>query len=258
MGTFGSSPPRAFSRFVEEKVKMASLIFVFVLALASMGVESACPASKLPCCYALPMAGDNKAEKIDCEKCRAQAIMLDTARPGGFVPDCTKANEFKSKQCQGNKCWCSDKDGKNIKGTGRPAKRAINCDKARKANQAKKLRRMPCNIQRKKGFKGFKPKCDQKGFYEKEQCMNRISYCFCSLPTGSAIPGTIYRKNDKKKPNCSQHIDLKYDCKNMGFYKHPFDITRFMKCGAGGKGYVCSCPSGLGFNGQVCDWIKRS
>merc|ERR1711931_514096 len=67
---------------------------------------------------------------------------------------------------------------------------------------------------------------------------------------GSLVPNTIYKKNPKKAgPNCGAHAGLKFSCgKLSGNVKHPFDKTRYIKCGAGGKTYGCSCPANTVFD----------
>ena len=51
--------------------------------------------------------------------------------------------------------------------------------------------------------------------------------------------------------------DMRFECgKSLSFFAHPFDKTRFLNCGSGGKTYACSCPKGLTFSSgeNVCTY----
>jgi len=197
-----------------------------------------------------------KAKSVNCTKCRAMAMMLNTAGADKqYVPTCTKGNGFKARQCElnGKFCFCVTNNGEMIKGTKKPAKSLTNkaCVQARKTFKATEIAKRDC-VKRQKG-KGFKPKCNKQGYYKTRQCLTKLGFCWCSLRGGEAIPNTIYHKSTprKNRPKCNRLRDVRYTCSKEGFYSHPFDDHRFIKCGSGNRAFACSCPADNIFNPKL-------
>jgi len=198
----------------------------------------------------------SKDKKTNCTKCRAKAMMLNTAtEEEGYVPVCTKKNGFKAVQCLpgGKTCFCArHKNGMEIPGTRGPAKSVNNkkCVAARKAWKAAQIANRDC-VKRQSG-KGFKPACNAQGYYKTKQCLKKLGFCWCSLRDGTALPNTIYHKSTprKNRPKCNRLRDTRFTCKGEGFYKHPFDDHRFIKCGSG-RAFACSCPADNVFSSKL-------
>merc|ERR1711872_1012635 len=189
-----------------------------------------------------------KGKSVNCEKCRAKAFMLNTAGfDKAYVPTCDAKNGFTSRQCEldGKFCFCVMESGATIPKTRKPSKLLTTamCDKARKDAKAAEVAKADCV--KRQSSKGFKPKCDKEGNYVARQCLTKVGFCWCSLSDGRAVPNTIYAKSTptKSQPKCERLIDLRYVCANQGFFTHPFGKERFIKCGAGGRGFACSCPA---------------
>lgn len=61
--------------------------------------------------------------KPDCRNgtnlspCLWELVKHHSGLLGSFRPNCSESGEYEQVQCQGSKCWCSDKDGKEITGS---------------------------------------------------------------------------------------------------------------------------------------------
>jgi len=191
-------------------------------------------------------------EYVNCEKCRAKAIMLKTAdfkdSKGTFVPECEGNNVFKAQQCDPKECWCATEAGMEIDGTRQVKTATFDCATQRTTFQAAIVKSGACEKQKTKS-KSFKPECDSRGLYKAKQCLDTINYCWCSLPDGSALPNTVHAKSAVTPPKCYKLRDTRFECTGkLGLKEHPFDNAWFVSCGAAKKVYSCGCPSDLIFN----------
>jgi len=219
------------------KMKFAVVFALLAFAAAVSGAKK-----ELPSCYPLdqPSQPAGPAIKIECEKCRVEAKILQALTgKATHIPRCiAKTNTFAAKQCFGGACWCSTAYGVEIPNT-KTKKKGLVCKKKAKKGH---------NCLAKAATKAFKAKCAGKN-YQRVQCLAN-GYCWCSMKDGFLVPNTVYNSKLKiAKPNCAKHIGLKFNCgKRTGNVKHPFDPTRYIKCGAGGKTYCCSCPPNTKFD----------
>ncbi|XP_052823257.1 uncharacterized protein LOC106882728 isoform X1 [Octopus bimaculoides] len=61
--------------------------------------------------------------KPDCHKgtnlspCVWELVKHSRGSPGSLRPSCTESGEYERVQCDGNKCWCTNKHGNKIKGS---------------------------------------------------------------------------------------------------------------------------------------------
>merc|ERR1712168_222110 len=187
-----------------------------------------------------------KKVTYECDRCAAEATMLQQAKKNIHIPICAKDNSFMAKQCSIKECWCLQKDGTEISGSRKPKKDKLDCVALRNSPAAQ----TECQKQAKAGKNGFKPACDADGAFSAQQCVSVISnsdFCWCSLSDATFIPMSLHNKNDRNAPNCPAHRDLIFDCKKkMGTFPHPFDKKRFIYCFINGA-YACHCPSGTTF-----------
>jgi len=223
--------------------KNLTMKFAVVFALLAFASAASGQKAQIPCCYPLDQpsgAPIPPSIKIDCEKCRVEAKILQALTgKAAHVPTCrAKSNTFAPKQCFDGFCWCSTPYGIEIPNT-KTKKKGLICKKKAKKGH---------NCLAKAATKGFKPKCNGKN-YQKLQCLAN-GYCWCSMKDGFLIPNTVFNSKLKKAaPNCGRHRGLKFECgKRTGFLKHPWDKSRYIQCGAGGKTYSCICPGNTEFD----------
>jgi len=223
----------------QKNLKMKFAAILALLAFTSVVSEAIVT---LPTCYPLDQPSQPEGPKIeiDCKKCQVEAkIQAALTGKAHHVPSCiVKTNTFSAKQCFGGFCWCVTANGVEIANT-KTKKKGLECPRKVKEGH---------NCAKHAVTKSFKASCAGKD-YKKVQCLTN-GHCWCSAKDGSLVPNTIYKKNPKKAgPNCGAHAGLKFSCgKLSGNVKHPFDKTRYIKCGAGGKTYGCSCPANTVFD----------
>jgi len=185
-----------------------------------------------------------KKLNYECDRCAAEATMLNQASKDIHIPSCAADNSFLAKQCGVKQCWCVRKDGVEITGSRKPKDVKLDCVAFRK----RPGRMTDCEKKAKKGKNGYAPVCDATGAYSARQCVKVVAnsnFCWCSQSDGTYIPKTLHSKTDPKGPICPSHRDLVYDCtKKTGTYPHPFDKTRFIYCFFN-HAYACHCPSGV-------------
>lgn len=185
-----------------------------------------------------------KKLNYECDRCAAEATMLNQASKDIHIPSCAADNSFLAKQCGVKQCWCVRKDGVEITGSRKPKDVKLDCVAFRK----RPGRMTDCEKKAKKGKNGYAPVCDATGAYSARQCVKVVAnsnFCWCSQSDGTYIPKTLHSKTDPKAPICPSHRDLVYDCtKKTGTYPHPFDKTRFIYCFFN-HAYACHCPSGV-------------
>jgi len=189
------------------------------------------------------------APRTNCLYCRARQTMMKTVDATVYVCDCEADNTFSEKQCGDKDCWCATEAGMVIEGSRKLKNETFDCSLER-ANY-KKAQKEKNNCFKQSLEKGFKPECDTSGLYKVKQCLKDIKYCWCSLPSGVAIPRSIHHTSDTTKPSCYKLRDFRYVCTETGQYDHPFDQTRYMNCGVG-KTYSCTCPKSLIFKNGLC------
>jgi len=220
-------------------------------------------------------------DHVDCIKCQAHAVMHnmrtgehhdeedeeDEDDDHHYVPQCVKKNNrFKYAQVDDHERWCVLPDGTEIQDTRQDKDmknktELFDCEAMRAEAML-----LPCQ-KRLAAWKPsmlFKPTCYSScGFFSHQQCLTDLGYCWCSLLSGTAIPGTIWHENDAKKPDCMRHRDLMYSCINKDFtnkagtFKHPFDPKRYVFCDNGNEQVsICHCPHGLVYNEEhkTCAW----
>jgi len=217
-----------------------------------------------------------KLNHVDCIKCQAHAAMHNMRKDMEHhdddhednhknIPQCDeKNNRFKHAQVDEHDRWCVLPDGTEIKDTKQDkdlAKASLfDCEAKRTEAMLK-----PCEKRLAKSWHIFKPSCYSScGYYQHHQCLKDSSYCWCSLLSGVAIPGTIWHKDDVNKPDCLRHRDLLYSCIGKeGTFPHPWEPKRFIHCDAGNADEqvsICLCGSGTQYDHakKTCMHAKKN
>ncbi|XP_046853142.1 thyroglobulin-like isoform X2 [Xenia sp. Carnegie-2017] len=105
-----------------------------------------------------------------------------------FNPRCNKDGFYDVKQCHGKYCWCTDQNGKMLRGT--RTKGNLRCIDPRKRSLK------PCFAQRLQSLrislkkKPYTPQCESNGEYKRLQCNVYTGVCWCVDLHGNEVRGS--------------------------------------------------------------------
>lgn len=154
------------------------LVFIGVGYATKLERDAACSAGSEPCFEGLKCEGGRCVANEEASLCHKKLLASheDTAL-GRFIPKCTEEGHFSPQQCHGSVCYCTDKDGSEIKDF---AKVPIHRSKEQTCQCAQDLAEY-----KKLGIIGRLFSCDTYGNYKKVQCFG--SECYCVDPFGKAL-----------------------------------------------------------------------
>ncbi|XP_070578826.1 papilin-like isoform X2 [Ptychodera flava] len=153
-----------------------------------------------------PICQENEPEVPLCRRRHSEA--LNNAEDGGYIPSCDVNGEFEPMQCQrsSGRCWCVDKEGREIPGTQRaPGQPRPVCEET--------IRDTECRRQRADALADPEPgqmipQCTEEGGFKARQCWGNSGYCWCVNELGREVVGTRKGPYDPR-PDCDEYQPLR-------------------------------------------------